>query len=149
MGVLGHKWALLVLRNIALYRTQRFNDMLRITPGLTRRVLSMRLRELERDGLIEVVEKGQNYLKWGLTEKGNDALPVLLSLVGFGSKWYAEKVFSDKAPRPLMDVFDESYVRKVLESLTEEETLSPRLRVNGPDRLEGAYGHRIPRSNKP
>ena len=52
MGVLGHKWALLVLRNIALYRAVRFNDMLRITPGLTKRVLSMRLRELKNDGLI-------------------------------------------------------------------------------------------------
>jgi len=35
--VLGRKWALLVLRNIGLYRTQRFNEMARITPGLTKR----------------------------------------------------------------------------------------------------------------
>ena len=130
MGVLGHKWALLVLRNIALYRAVRFNDMLRITPGLTKRVLSMRLRELKNDGLIEVVERGQNFSRWGLTEKGNDALPVLMSMVGFGSKWYAEKVFSDKAPRPLKDVFDESYIRKVLGNLTAEPPVSPRLEVN-------------------
>src|SRR5712691_1128555 len=142
MGVLGHKWALLVLRNIALYRKQRFNDMLRITPGLTKRVLSMRLKELERDGLIEVVERGQNFSKWGLTEKGNDALPVLMSLVGFGSKWHAEKVFSDKMPRPLGDVFDESYVRKVLGNLTAELPGSPRLQVNQPV----ARGRRIPTS---
>ncbi len=132
LGVLGHKWALLVLRNIALYRKQRFNDMLRITPGLTKRVLSMRLRELERDGLIEVVERGQNFSKWGLTEKGKDALPVLMTLVGFGSKWYAEKVFSDKAPRPLKDIFDESYIRKVLGNLSTELHSSPRLRVERP-----------------
>lgn len=132
LGVLGHKWALLVLRNIALYRTQRFNDMLRITPGLTKRVLSMRLRELKRDGMIEVVERGQNFSKWGLTEKGKDALPVLMSLVGFGSKWHAEKVFSDKTPRPLKDVFDDSYVRQVLEHLTAELPVSPRLQANRP-----------------
>ena len=106
--------------------------MLRITPGLTKRVLSMRLRELKSDGLIEVVERGQNFSRWGLTEKGNDALPVLMSMVGFGSKWYAEKVFSDKEPRPLRDVFDESYIRKVLGNLTDEPPVSPRLQVSRP-----------------
>jgi len=35
--VLGRKWALLVLRNIGLYRTQRFNEMARIAPGLRKR----------------------------------------------------------------------------------------------------------------
>jgi len=130
MGVLGRKWALLVLRNIALYRRQRFNDMLKITPGLTKRVLSMRLKELERDGLIEVVEKGQNFTKWGLTEKGKDALPVLMSMVHFGSKWYAQKVFSDKTPRPLKDVFDESYIRKVLGNLTAALPTAPQFHPN-------------------
>ncbi len=130
MGVLGRKWSLLILRNIALYRKQRFNDMLRITPGLTKRVLSMRLRELKRDGLIEVAEEGQDFKKWGLTEKGRDALPVLMSLVGFGSKWYAEMVFADKAPRPLKGVFDEAYVKKVLGGLTAELPSSPRLPVS-------------------
>jgi len=130
MGVLGHKWALLVLRNIALYHKQRFNDMLRITPGLTKRVLSMRLKELERDGLIEVLERGQNFKRWGLTEKGNDALPILMSMVHFGSKWYAQKVFADRTPRPLKDVFDGSYIRDVMGNLTAELPVSPRLQVN-------------------
>ncbi len=120
MGVLGRKWALLVLRNIALYRKQRFNEMLRITPGLTKRVLSARLKELERDGMIEVVERGQNFSKWSLTDKGKDALPVLISMVNFGSKWYAERVFSDKTPRPLKEVFDESYIGQIMGSLTAE-----------------------------
>lgn len=118
MGVLGRKWALLVLRNIGLYRRQRFNEMLRITSGLTRRVLVMRLRELEREGFIEVVERGRNYSKWDLTEKGKDVLPILMALVQFGSKWYAEKVFPDKTPRPLVEVFDESYIRKIMQNPT-------------------------------
>jgi DNA-binding HxlR family transcriptional regulator len=128
MGSLGRKWALLVLRNIALYRKQRFNEMVRFTPGLTRRVLAMRLRELERDGFIEVVEKGRNYSKWDLTEKGKDVLPVLMSLVQLGSKWYAEEVFSDKTPRPLKDVFNESYIRKIMGTLTTDLPLSVRTR---------------------
>jgi DNA-binding HxlR family transcriptional regulator len=114
LDVLGHKWALLVLRNIGLYRTQRFNDMLRITPGLTKRVLAMRLRELAREGFIRPVERAPHYTRWDLTEKGRDALPILMALVRFGSKWYAEEVFADKKSRSLSDVFDRGYIRQIL-----------------------------------
>ncbi len=114
LDVLGHKWALLVLRNIGLYHVQRFNDMLRITPGLTKRVLAMRLRELEREGFIQAVERGPRYTRWGLTEKGEDALPILMTLVRFGSKWYADEVFADKRSRTLGDVFQISYIRQIL-----------------------------------
>jgi DNA-binding HxlR family transcriptional regulator len=114
LDVLGHKWALLVLRNIGLYRTQRFNDMLRITPGLTKRVLAMRLRELEREGFIQAEERGPHFTRWGLTDKGKDALPILMTLVRFGSKWYANEVFADKKSRSLNEVFKGSYVREIL-----------------------------------
>ncbi len=118
LGVLGRKWTFLVLRNIALYRKQRFREMLRTTPGLTNRVLTMRLRELEREGLIEVVERGRHYVKWGLTAKGEDAIPVLLALARFGSKWYATEVFEDGVARSLPDIFTERYLRKVVRNLT-------------------------------
>jgi DNA-binding HxlR family transcriptional regulator len=117
LDVLGRKWALLVLRNIGLYRTDRFNEMLRITPGLSKRVLAMRLKELEQGGFIHVVERGRNYTRWGLTEKGEDALPILMTLVQFGSKWYAEEVFADRRPRPLSDVFEGSYIRKTMQAM--------------------------------
>lgn len=114
LGVLGKKWSLLIIRNIALYGKNRFNDMLRITPGLTRRVLSMRLRELEDEGYIEVVQKSVNYSRWDLTEKGEDVLPVLMSLVRLGAKWYPGSVFTDGLPRKLEDVFQEEYIRKIM-----------------------------------
>ena len=114
LGVLGHKWALLIIRNIALYRKQRFNEMLKITPGLTRRVLSMRLKELKREGYIEIVERGKNYSKWDLTEKGRDVLPVLMSLVYLGSKWYPDAVFSDAIARSLQEIFPEYYIRETM-----------------------------------
>ncbi len=129
LDVLGRKWALLVLRNIGLYRAQRFNEMLRITPGLTKRVLAMRLKELSDGGFIRAVERGRNYTRWGLTEKGVDALPILMTLVHFGSKWYADEVFRDRRPRPLSDVFERSYIRKTLRELTAagtSRTIAPR-----------------------
>ncbi len=117
MGILGRKYALLIIRNMGLFDKHRFNEMLRVTSGLTKRVLSMRLKELEKGGFIEVVERGRSYSKWDLTEKGRDTLPILMSLVQFGSKHYAEQVFEDKKPRPLNDVFDESYIQEIMRNL--------------------------------
>lgn len=125
LDVLGRKWALLVLRNIGLYQTQRFNEMLRITPGLTKRVLAMRLKELQRGGFIRPLERGPNFTRWGLTEKGEDALPILMTLVHFGSKWYAGEVFADGKPRTLNEVFDRSYIRKTLGEMTGETFAAP------------------------
>ncbi|MGA7924093.1 MAG: helix-turn-helix domain-containing protein [Thermoplasmata archaeon] len=118
LDVLGRKWALLILRDIGLYRVQRFNEMLRITPGLSKRVLAMRLKELAHGGFIRAEERGRSYTKWGLTEKGEDALPILMALVHFGSKWYAEEVFADRRARSLSDVFEAAYIRKILKEMT-------------------------------
>ena len=114
LGVLGRKWALLVLRDIAMFRADRFNDMLRRTPGMTKRVLAMRLSELERSGFIYRKEQGPKFTRWALTEKGWDTLPVLMTLVGFGVKWHADRVFPDGVARPLDAVFDRGYIRQVL-----------------------------------
>jgi DNA-binding HxlR family transcriptional regulator len=140
LDVLGRRWALLILRNIGLYRTQRFNEMLRITPGMTRRILAMRLKELERANFIRPVERGPNYTKWGLTEKGEDALPILMALVQFGAKWYAEEVFPDRRPRSLIEVFDRSYIERVFKGFTGE--LTPPIRAR-------KFGKRVPRNSAP
>lgn len=117
LGVLGRKWALLIIRNIGLYRAQRFTEMLRLTPGLTRRLLSIRLDELQAEGFIEAVEQGSNYVKWDLTEKGRDVLPVLMCLVQFGAKWHAPQVFGDGRSRTLDEVFASEYIRQILGSI--------------------------------
>lgn len=107
LGVLGRKWTLLILRNIGFLKTKRFNKILQSTPGLTPRVLSMRLNELEQTGFIRRVNgsKSTNKVHWALTEKGKDVLPILLKFVEFGAKWHAEAVFEDKKPRTLQQIF--------------------------------------------
>jgi len=56
LGVLGKKWTMLILRDIGFRRIDRFNKLLESVPGLTPRVLSKRLKELEQDGYIECIE---------------------------------------------------------------------------------------------
>jgi len=112
LKVMGREWAFLVLTSIGLFRAQRYNDMLRAMPGLPKRHLTKRLKELEAAGFIIRAETRRGYVRWELTEKGADVVPILLTMVQFGSKWYADEVFSDRTARPLNEIFDESYIRK-------------------------------------
>jgi DNA-binding HxlR family transcriptional regulator len=114
LRVLGREWAFLVLTAIALFRANRFNDLLRAMPGLSKRLLTMRLSELERTGFIVRAESRRGFVRWELTAKGADVVPILLTMVQFGAKWYADEVFSDRTARPLNDIFDEGYLRKSL-----------------------------------
>jgi DNA-binding HxlR family transcriptional regulator len=107
LGVLGKKWTLLVLRDIGILGIDRFNRILDSLSGLTPRVLSMRLKELEKEGFIECIEKEKSpmVVRWTLTEKGKDILPILLQYTAFGSKWHADVVFEDRTPRKLNELF--------------------------------------------
>lgn len=107
LGVLGKKWTLLVLRDIAFLKIDRFNQILRSIPGLTPRVLVLRLRELEESGLIEpvVIKRSPRLVRWVLTEMGWDTIPTLMSLISFGAKWYPEMVFEDKRSRTVEQLF--------------------------------------------
>ena len=107
LGVLGRKWTILILRDMTMMKKERFSEILRSTPGLTPRVLSNRLRELEREGMIARVEKrkGPNFVRWTVTEKGKDTIPILMRFAAFGSKWYADVVFEDRAPKRLREIY--------------------------------------------
>jgi DNA-binding HxlR family transcriptional regulator len=109
VGVLGKKWTLLILRDIALLNVTRFNQIRRSLPGLTSRVLIMRLHELENYGLIEsvVIKEKPRVVEWTLTEKGKDTVPILLSIMTFGAKWYPDEVFEDRRPRTLEEIYPE------------------------------------------
>ena len=103
LGVLGHKWALLVLADLGLRKIDRFGGLQRSNPKLNPRILSRRLRELEEAGMIRRVEKSRAPapVRWALTEKGVDILPAIIRLISFGARWHAENPFHGKPPRKL------------------------------------------------
>jgi DNA-binding HxlR family transcriptional regulator len=57
LGVLGKKWTIMIIRDIGFLKINRFNRLLESIQGLTPRVLSMRLKELEKEGFIECTEQ--------------------------------------------------------------------------------------------
>jgi DNA-binding HxlR family transcriptional regulator len=108
IGILGRKWALLLIRDIGLRRISRFNELVRANPGLTPRALSLLLRELQREGLVLRLEDAQSTagrVHYSLSKKGKDVVPVVASLIAFGMRYYADRVFDDGKPRDLTEVF--------------------------------------------
>lgn len=107
LGVLGRKWALAVLRDVAFFEGVRFTDVLRMNRGLTPRMLTFRLRDLIREGFIERVvdrRRGRN-VAYRLSPKGQDAIPILTALMSFGLKHHADVVFKDGKARSLNEQF--------------------------------------------
>jgi DNA-binding HxlR family transcriptional regulator len=88
--VLGERWTLLIVREM-LTGSRRFNELVRGLPGLSRALLSRRLRQLEAAGLI-VRDAGDG--GYDLTEAGRDLRPLVFGL----AEWGARHAFGD--PRP-------------------------------------------------
>jgi DNA-binding HxlR family transcriptional regulator len=109
LGPLGRKWALRILMNVALGRAQRFNELLRSSPGMGKRILAIRLRELEADGFIFRAEQNRTHTRWQLTQKGADVLPVLLTLIHFNSKQRIAGVGGEPDGAPLGSAFTITY----------------------------------------
>ena len=109
LGIFGRKWALLILRDLAFLKIERFSKFLKNNPGLTPRVLSMRLRDLENEGLVErMTNSGEpRDVRYRLTRKGHDSIPILTAFILYGIQHRAERVFEDGKPRRLVQVFPE------------------------------------------
>ncbi len=83
LKVLGRKWTLLILRDVAFLKIRRFGEMRRNNPGLTARVLSRRLRQMTDERLVTRRESGKT-VYYDLTSRGEDAVYVLLALLRYG-----------------------------------------------------------------
>ncbi len=99
LGALGRRWALRIIADIGFRNRRRFSQLLRSNPGMTPRVLSRRLKELEQDGVIaRCGPKAKGPARWKLTVKGSDALPTIMNLIAYGARWNANYRFLGKAP---------------------------------------------------
>lgn len=86
--LLGKRWTGLIIDTL-LQGPQRFCEMTAAVDGLSDRVLSDRLRELESAGIIERVVYPQIPVRveYRLTEKGQDLKPVIQAIHTWAEKW--------------------------------------------------------------
>lgn len=78
----GNKWSLLVLLVIDGSGIVRFNELGRMIPDISTRVLSTTLKTLEADGLIErkVYAQVPPKVEYSLTETGKSLIPLIMQL---------------------------------------------------------------------
>ncbi len=85
LTVIGGKWKGVVLYHL-LDGTKRFNELGRKMPGVTQRMLTRQLRELEQDGLVnrKVYAEVPPRVEYSLTAKGETLRAIILALKDWG-----------------------------------------------------------------
>jgi DNA-binding HxlR family transcriptional regulator len=104
LGTLGRKWSLVVLRDIAFLPMPTFGDLLQRNPGMTPRVLSLRIQGLLRDGTVERVADGQDRRKvrYRLTAQGIDVVPVIVALINYAMQQQTRQASAEPKPRAVV-----------------------------------------------
>ena len=87
LNLVGERWSLLIVRELLL-GPKRFSDLRRGLPSASQSVLTQRLGELERAGVLRRRELGPpvSGRVYELTEWGRDLEPALLALSGWGGR---------------------------------------------------------------
>lgn len=92
VSLIGSKWKLLIIRNL-VKRPWRFNELMKSIDGISQKVLTSSLRELENDGLIYRNDFKTNppKVEYGLTELGQNLQTILNQMADFGD-YYKSKI---------------------------------------------------------
>ncbi|MBD2757719.1 winged helix-turn-helix transcriptional regulator [Spirosoma validum] len=85
--LIGGRWKLLILMRLGNEK-RRFGELKKVIPNITERMLTLQLRELERDGVITrtVYPEVPPRVEYELTEIGQELIPACLLLDGWGEK---------------------------------------------------------------
>jgi DNA-binding HxlR family transcriptional regulator len=100
--VLTERWTLLVLRELLMGST-RFNELQRGVPRMSSSLLSKRLREMERSGLLtrEPLE-GERGNAYRLTPAGEALGPLVVSLGTWSREWLKREISAEEADPALL-----------------------------------------------
>jgi DNA-binding HxlR family transcriptional regulator len=98
--IIGKRWTVLIIRELLMGHTQ-FNRFIENIEGITPKVLTERLRELEHLGMIKrrIVSDYPVRIEYSLTDVGREFESVLLSAASFSMKNMPRTVFKDGRSR--------------------------------------------------
>lgn len=88
LAVIGGKWKPAVIHHLT-DNPMRFNELQRHIPDVSQRMLTLQLRELERDGIISRRDFRENppRVEYALTDFGRTLLPVIHAMHAWGSRY--------------------------------------------------------------
>ena len=93
------KWTLLVIRDLAESRA-RFCELERSLEGISPRTLSLRLRALEEEGVVQrtTFPEVPPRVEYALTEKGRALVPIIESMREYCTEWLGAAGVCTEAP---------------------------------------------------
>jgi len=99
MDIIGGKWKVLILWHLGNNQVMRFNELNRLHPKLTQKMLTQQLRELEKDGLIyrKVYTQVPPKVEYSLTELGEKLRPVLAAMCDWGREYIKDAAESEQS----------------------------------------------------
>src|SRR5918999_1482945 len=87
LDVVGHRWTLLIIRELRP-GPRRFTDLVDGLPGISRKLLTERLRDLERDSLVPRRQLPPPAARqvYELTDDGRDLAAAMAPLIAWGAR---------------------------------------------------------------
>lgn len=87
-SIISNKWKIIILRDL-LNGTKRYNELTKSVVGISTKVLTQNLRDLEKDGIVKrkVYPVVPPKVEYSLTDKGQELKEVLECMRVFGEKY--------------------------------------------------------------
>ena len=87
--VLGRRWSLHILKNLSTKQVIRFNELKRLLAGISSTVLSERLLELEREGLVtkKIYPEVPPRVEYSMTPQAKELEVIIKELSRWAEKW--------------------------------------------------------------
>ena len=96
--VLGRRWSLLILKNLCNREAIRFNELKRSLSGISSTVLSDRLLDLEREGLIskKIYPEIPSKVEYSITSQAKELETIINELGKWANRWKSPQLQKTK-----------------------------------------------------
>ena len=100
LSVIGGTWKPIILFKLMTQKKMRFMELSREIPNVTQRMLTLQLRELESDGIVErtVHAEVPPRVDYELTALGRSLEPVLIAMRNWGTTYAKQRLHDDSLP---------------------------------------------------
>ena len=102
MGMIAGKWKPAIIYALVIKGTLRFNDLRRLIPKVSQRMLTQQLRDLERHGFVKRVlyPEVPPRVEYSVTKLGRSLHPIFKAVCNWGERNFAATADSSAAEKP-------------------------------------------------
>lgn len=88
ISIIGGKWKPVIIWHLGVDGILRYNQLKKLMPGITHKMLSQQLKELEQERLVNRKQYNQipPKVEYSLTEKGDTVIPILEMMHKWGEE---------------------------------------------------------------